>query len=111
MADLTIEVPTPDGTRPLQRQVTRLDGRDLVLTYRYNFRCAAWYLDVDDYPSTRLVTGVRVRPGVDLLEAVPSLGVLHVVHTDVSTPDLTAFGEARARLYYEPLSQPWEGQP
>ncbi len=107
----TIEVPAPSGIYSIERQVTRLDGRDLLLVYRHSYRTGGWQLDVFDFPDTRLATGMRVKPGFNLLAYVPDLGVMHVEHEDVSTPDLLAFAEARAKIWYEPLSNPWSGQP
>ena len=107
----TIEVPTPSGLHAVERQVTRLDERDLLLVYRFSYRTVGWHVDISDFPDIRLATGVRVKPGFNLLEFVPDLGVMHVQHENVSTPDRLAFAEARAKIWYEPLSNPWSGQP
>ncbi len=107
----TIEVPTPSGVYAVERQVTRLDGRDLLLRYRFSYRTVGWHLDVFDYPDILLAASMRVKPGFNLLEYVPDLGVMHVAHENISTPDRLAFAEARAKIWYEPISNPWSGQP
>lgn len=111
--DTTIEVIGPDGTAPEVQQITRLDGRDFVLTFRYAFRTAGWHLTIDEYPAVRLVTGVRLKPGINFFDSVPSMGVLHLIRTDgqIASAGQLDFAEQRARIWYEPLAMPWVGMP
>lgn len=100
----------PTGTAPVHQQVTRLGGVDYVLTFRYSARTAGWHLDIDEYPNTRLVTGVRVRPGFNLFADAVGRGTLHVIHTDgsVECPTRLDFAQGLFRLWYD---SEWEGQP
>lgn len=109
----TTEITTlPDGEAPVTQQVIELEGRTLVLVFRYSRRCAMWRLDVDEYPDTPLDRAIGVRPGVDLFAGIVGLGVLHVISTDgsLAAPTRESFANSEFRMWYEPLGT-WGGQP
>lgn len=99
----------------------RLDGSDYTLTlytvvkppgYASNpaVRSGGWALDVFDNQGVALARGLRLCGGVDLLFPFRAYvncpaGKLFVHTSDGTDPDLLAFAEKRARLYYQPSAE------
>lgn len=72
-------------------------------------RTGSWVFDLRDAVGAPIVLGAGLGAGVDLLHFYRSLphcppGKLFVQTTDGRDPDLTAFAEKRAVLYYQPAS-------
>ncbi len=101
---------TPDGTSPTHQIVCELGGINYVLTFRHMARSDGWHLDIDEYPSTRLVTGVRCRSGVNLLADAPGRGTLHVVPTrsQFGSVPFRGFVDREWRMWWD---ETWEGIP
>lgn len=84
-----------------------LDGVTFHLVIYSNKRAAGWHFDLLDSSRVPLLRGAALVAGIDLLHpyryrAVPQ-GKLFV-HSHVNPPqdpDLTAFVERRASLYYQ----------
>lgn len=49
------------------RQTTTLDGRDYILTFRYNAREDRWYIDLADQDDVEIVSGLKLVCAHDLL--------------------------------------------
>jgi hypothetical protein len=100
----------PDGKSPAHVQVVRLGAFDYVLTHRYQARNGAWHLDVDDYPSVRRVSGIRMRTGINLFGTMPGRGTLHVLPAagGYGSVGLTDFATGRFRLWWDEV---WDGIP
>jgi len=103
-------VPTSDD--PFYTQVTDLDGTDYILEFRYNQREDAWYFSISLSDETRLISGVKVVCGVNLLgrfaqEHLPP-GILMAIanEDDDSTPGTGALGIGkRVTLVYFDASE------
>lgn len=102
-----LSIPTSDD--PFYTQVTDLDGVNYILDFRYNQREDAWYFDVSLVDETKLVSGVKVVCGAQLLdrfadERLPP-GQLIAVNNepDDNTPGMTELGIGRrvTLTYYE----------
>jgi hypothetical protein len=99
-------IPTsPDDAHYTQR--TTLDGQPYVLTFRYNQREAAYYLEVALDDGTVLAAGVKVVCNIPLLERLADLRApRHTLiaiagGTDTSPPGIGELGEGRrVQLFY-----------
>lgn len=56
------------SAQTLYTQVTTLDGQEYNLTFAYNFRELAWYLDVTDVNQVPIAAGIKVVVDWDLLK-------------------------------------------
>ena len=56
----TLEISTEANTRGNYSQRTVLDGREYLLTFRWNQREAKWYLSIADSEEAPIVSGVKV---------------------------------------------------
>lgn len=63
-----IELPVAEDT-PHQSFSVQLEGSVYQFRLRYNTRAGHWALDLADAYGTRLICGIAVRLGVDLLSA------------------------------------------
>lgn len=93
---------------PYYTQRTRLEGRDYVLTFRYNEREERWYLDLADDEESYIAVGIKLVANWSLLhpyryDARTPPGQLNVadISGDGSPPTLFELGEGkRCQLLY-----------
>lgn len=97
----------PTSADPFYSQITDFDGIDFLLEFRYNQREDAWYFDISLADETKLVSGIKVEIGVDLLKRYADvrlpIGTLLAVESgnDDSTPGLLELGiGSRVTLVY-----------
>lgn len=57
----------PTSTDPLFSQVTTLAGRDYILTFAWNLRESAWYLDIADQDGVVLAASLKLTVNYPLL--------------------------------------------
>ena len=106
---MTVIVPTQPNV-PWYRQRTTLEGRDYVLSFRWNERSGRWYMDVSDQDEVPLAVGVKLVPSYPLLgvyidDRLPpgQLLLVDMEDTDAKTsnrdPGLCHLGE-RFKLIY-----------
>lgn len=96
--------PRPDARSTIQTTV--LDGTSYILAFYYVKNGDYWNMDISDLSETKLVAGIRLALGVDLLEpykyidGMPqgALFVYDTSRTDVE-PALDGF-DSRCALYY-----------
>lgn len=98
----------PVSNTPNFTQVTTLSGRDYVLTFHWNAREAAWYMDVADQDEVGITLSRKVTVGFPLItrcvdERRPP-GMLMAVDTTGGSadPGLDDFGTRVQLLYFEP---------
>lgn len=122
MATTTLQkLVTQIGSASNYTTVERLDNVNYSLTlytvvappgYASNptTRTGLWNLDIRDAVGRPLALGLGLGGGVDLLFPFRGYancppGKLFVWTSDGTDPDLTAFADKRAVLYYQPISQ------
>lgn len=65
---MTIQVvPTDALGLPSYNQTTTFEGRQYVLQFDYNQRCAAWYLSIADSLNVDIYNGIKLVCGLPLL--------------------------------------------
>lgn len=99
-----IRLPTPQAGKDHGSYPIELSGSLYYITLYYNKRADGWHIDLADSTRVALLRGVRAVAGIDLLHpyryrAVPP-GILFIQVADKRDPDLRAFVEGRAQLYY-----------
>lgn len=102
---MTTGVIPVESTAPFWTQTTTMDGVPYLLTFRYNFREACYYLQIDSADGlTNYVQGVKLVSDFFLLRPYPTPpGELLVLVPDAndSPPALGDFADGgRATLYY-----------
>lgn len=89
-------------------QITTLSGQDFVLTFQWNSREAAWYLDIADQDELPIVTSRKVTVGFPLITRCVDVrqpkGMLMAVDTTgkEQDPGFDDFGTRVQLVYFEP---------
>jgi hypothetical protein len=86
-----LELPVSQDT-PYQSFSVQLEGSVYQVRLRYNTRAGHWALDLADDAGTRLISGIAIRLGVDLLSA----------YSDDSFPPGKLFAINWVNAYQEP---------
>lgn len=98
----------PVSTEPLFSQVTTLSGQDFILTFAWNPREGAWYLDIADQDGVAIVLSRKVVVDFPLVTRCTDprrpAGVLMAIDTTNMgrDPQLDDFGTRVHLIYSEP---------
>lgn len=65
-------IPLPNETEPSVTQSVSLSGRSYVFGINWNSRTDRWTVSLVDIEGTRIIDGMLLGIGVDLLRTVPS---------------------------------------
>jgi hypothetical protein len=94
---------------PYQSFAVQLEGAVFQVRLRYNTRAGHWAVDLSDAAGTRLISGIAVRLGVDLLSAYSDdsfpPGKLFAINwvDQYLEPDRDNFGADVSLVYEESL--------
>lgn len=101
-------VTIPVSTDAHYSQVTTLSGSDFILTFDWNFREAAWYLDVADQDGLQIATARKITVDFPLIMRCVDVrrpkGVLLAIDTSGAglDPGRDDLGQRVHLIYIEP---------
>lgn len=102
----------PTFTDPFSSQLTTLSGRDYLLTFAWNLRESAWYLDIADQDGVVLAASLKLTVDYPLLKRAtdPRLPAGTLMPLDTSgagiDPGLDDLGTRVLLSYLEPGDLP-----
>lgn len=105
MSTLELQV-QPTGTETHHVAAFELEQARYVFTFYTNAVDGGWYLDIENDDASSVVRGIALAVGVNILFPYRHLdlppGILQIEdkELDGSDPDLLAFAEGRAALWY-----------